>query len=318
MGEFSAIAQLFQDRATLQHPATRIANGDDASVHAVPQGMELVVSTDSAVSGVHWPVDMPLDIAAKRAMGAALSDLAAMGAEATWVWLSVVAKDMQSLQAISDGIVDICQQYKLELAGGDTVHAAVDMLNITVAGLLPTAQAMTRSDAQIGDDIWLCGDLGLSAWGLQQWLSGNKHDKKDIEAFQTIQPLLQEGVQLRQLGVRCCMDVSDGLLQDAGHIARASNMLLSLDVQKIKQLAAYPLLMQSLSDEEALSMMLSGGEDFALLFTAKATLRSALENMNASMIGVCKRGKGTEVLQHGQQVHFESKGYDHFGEHCEH
>jgi len=309
--EFDAISRLFQTRATYTNPLTQLANGDDASVHHIPDDMALVMSTDTAVSGVHWPEDMPLEIAGHRAVCAALSDLAAMGAKATWVWLAVMAKDTISLQQMSRGIIDACNTFHVELAGGDTVSSATNTVSVTVGGLVPKTTAMTRSGAMREDEVWIFGDLGLSAMGLEQWLAG-KHDGHCLSSFKTILPLLDIGEQIRALGIRACIDISDGLLQDAEHIAKASAIQMNINVEQLQELPSFKTL-ADINKKKALKLTLSGGEDYALLFTASPEQHQILQGLGAYCIGNCSEGNTVCLLHEGAEIEHNVKGYDHFG-----
>jgi thiamine-monophosphate kinase len=309
--EFDAISRLFQQRTPFKHPTTQVGNGDDASTHSIPDGFELVVSTDTAVEGVHWPQDMPLDIAGNRAVSAALSDLAAMGATPAWLWLAIMAKDAASLSSMSDGIVQACLTHKVELAGGDTVRSNTNSINVTVGGLLPRGQAMLRTHAQAGDDVWLLGNTGLAAAGLKQWFKGEK-EGCFIPDFQHIKPLYNQGITLRELGIRCCIDISDGLLQDAGHIAKGSALGIHIDLAYIQNLACYQQLLPHFAEEICLKKVLSGGEDYALLCTAPASQQQALQDIHAQHIGTCVKGEGVHLIHEGKIVDYNIKGYDHF------
>jgi len=310
--EFDAIHKLFQARLTHQHASTSIGNGDDASVHNIPAGFELVISTDTAVQDVHWPADMPLDIAASRAVNAALSDLAAMGATPAWIWLAIMAQNKQDLSAMSDGIVATCQAHPIELAGGDTTRASTNAMTVTVGGLVPQGKAMTRACAKTDDEVWLLGDIGLSAAGLKGWLKGEK-DTAFSQHFTHINPLYEQGKKLRKLGISSCIDISDGLLQDAGHIAKTSQVNMHIEVSTIKNLPAYQQLSAHFSEEESLKMMLSGGEDYALLFTAHTGLHNALIDLGAYPIGQCEQGHEVKLCHQGKSIDYNIKGYDHFG-----
>ncbi|MDQ6961258.1 MAG: thiamine-phosphate kinase [Mariprofundaceae bacterium] len=304
--EFKLINQYFKH--DYQHPATQLGNGDDASVHAIPDGYELVVSSDASVMGSHWPEDFPLKQASDRAVCAALSDLAAMGAEATWVWSTVFLQQPEQAKPIAAGIHAACQRHHIEIAGGDTVKAPYPALNLTVAGLIPSQKVMQRSTAKVGDDLWLYGELGHAALGLQHWQQGIT-SSVFIDAFSKITPHLKQGKQLRELGIRCCIDISDGLLQDANHIAQASNVQLQIHTEKLNII----LLRQDLADEEeALQLALSGGEDYGLLFCACPTLRETLKQISFQQIGTCVEGSNVQVLQHGQEKRAINQGYDHF------
>jgi len=309
--EFDAISHLFQQRTPLKHPTTQVGNGDDASTHVIPDDFELVVSTDTAVEGVHWPQDMPLAVAGSRAINAALSDLAAMGATPAWLWLAIMAKDATSLSSMSDGIVQTCLTHKIELAGGDTVRASNNSINVTVGGLLPKGQAMLRTHAQVGDDVWLLGNTGLAAAGLKQWFQGETKGCF-VPHFQHINPLYKQGITLREMGIRCCIDISDGLLQDAGHIAKGSALSIHIDLTYIQNLACYQQLLPHFDKETCLKKVLSGGEDYALLCTAPTSQQQAMQNIGAQHIGRCVQGEGVHLIHKGKTVDYNIKGYDHF------
>ncbi len=309
--EFDAITHLFQARTPFRHPTTTLGNGDDASVHHIPENMEVVISTDTAVEGVHWPKDMSLGIAGSRAINAALSDLAAMGATPAWVWLAISAKDKPSLSQMSRGIVQACVTHHIELAGGDTVNAVVNSITVTVGGLVPKGAAMRRNAAIPGDKVWILGDLGLSAAGLQQWLQ-NKPSGRFISHFQTITPLYKQGIALREMGIQSCIDISDGLLQDLNHISQASQVGIDIDIHLIQKLDSYQNLTSELNAENALKMMLGGGEDYALCCTAPDTKHHLLTKLGAKHIGCCNKGSGVQLVQHGTMMDYNIKGYDHF------
>ncbi|MFQ5582508.1 MAG: thiamine-phosphate kinase [Mariprofundaceae bacterium] len=307
ISEFELIDQAFRQGGTPTHPLTHIANGDDASVHALQDGMELVVSTDISMAGVHWPHDFPLDMAADRAICAALSDLAAMGAEGCWAWVSVMTTSSDDGMAIGAGVNAALKRHGIELAGGDTVHASCNAIAVTVAGQVPEGVAMRRDKAQAGDDIWLCGNIGHAALGLAQWQQG-EHDGPFVNAFARVEPLLETGISLRKAGVRCCIDISDGLFQDASHLADASH--IALDIQ-LQDCPGWDALCRATDIETAEAMAAGGGEDYALLFTAPADFRWKLEAL-AAHVGVCKAGAGVQLWCEGHKLDVTDKGYDHF------
>jgi len=306
--EFELIQRCFADSCSVRHPSVQLGIGDDASIHHLPPGQEWVVSTDTSVQGIHWPEDMPLQMAAKRAVASALSDLAAMGAEPVCAWLNVVGVDQAQIVAIGEGITAALDYFGVMLAGGDTVHGPVNSISVTVAGQLPVGEAMRRDRADAGDCVWLCGRVGFAAAGLQQWLQGER-EGACVDAFVNIQPCLQEGIHLRRLGVRSCIDVSDGLLQDAEHLARASNVELELYLEALPD---WKWLRQK-AGEHAVNFALAGGEDYALLFTAPDTLCELKEI--AVPVGRCLTGGEAGVVQvwwNGRMISPENTGYDHF------
>jgi len=305
--EFELIARAFRRGDAPVHPLTRIGNGDDASVHALADGMELVVSTDVSVAGVHWPSNMPVDMAADRAVCAALSDLAAMGAEGCWAWVSVMATGGDEVMAMGTGVNAALARHGMELAGGDTVHAGCNAIAVTVGGQLPAGSAMRRDAARAGDELWLCGYVGHAALGLARWQQGERAGPF-VDAFVRVRPLLETGIRLREIGVHCCMDVSDGLLQDAAHIASASGVALDIQLQDCP---GWQELCQSVDIRTAQDLAAGGGEDYALLFTAPAQLQSQIAD-SATRIGTCRAGTGVQLWHEGRKLEVAEKGYDHF------
>ncbi len=309
-GEFELIQHCFAGKAQVRHPSVLLGIGDDASIHALPAGQEWVVSTDTSVQGVHWPEDMPLQTAGKRAVASALSDLAAMGAEAVCAWLNVICSGRQQVHAMAEGVTHALETFGVMLAGGDTVHGPVNSISVTVAGYLPAGTAMRRDQVRAGQCLWLCGRVGFAALGLQQWLQGERNSA-GVDAFVNIQPLLYAGKRLREAGVRSCIDISDGLLQDAGHLARASRVALELHLDA---LPAWNLLRQQ-AGERAAELALGGGEDYALLFAAPKDL-PALEGIAVPIGRSLSRGEeGTvQVYCDGRIIESVDAGYDHFAE----
>jgi len=304
VGEFDLIDSCFAGKGGKPRAFTLLGIGDDASIHQPAAGMELVVSTDASLAGVHWPMDLPVAIAAGRAVCSALSDLAAMGAEPLSCWLNVMAEDTDAVEQMGLGATAALLRHDVELVGGDTTRSPCNALAVTVAGQLPAGSAMRRDAALADDDVWLCGRVGFHASGLQQWLTGEK-DGCFVVEFTHIEPLLRQGVMLREQGVRCCMDISDGLLQDAEHLARASGVGMDIELSLLPD---WSQLVAELGEAKALQNAAHGGEDYALLFTAPAgkTLDQACR------IGRCRSQPGVALRLHGDLITVEKSGYDHF------
>ncbi len=305
-GEFNLINRLFKGKGGTSKPFTQLGIGDDASIHQLGTGMELLVSTDTSVQNVHWPDDFPLDKAADRAVCSALSDLAAMGAEPVSVWLNVMAVDSAAVEMIGQGATGVLKRYDIELAGGDTCRSATNALSVTVAGSAPLGSAMRRDRARSDDAIWLAGSLGFHSLGLKQWMNGQK-DGAFVSCFETIMPLLEAGVALRQAGVACCIDVSDGLLQDANHICSASGIGMDLE---LAELPGWSELCAEVGQSLALQAVAKGGEDYALLFTAPAEMNFSADL--AIRIGQCNQGQGARLLLNSEKIDIGGNGFDHF------
>jgi len=306
MGEFQLITDTFHTGIPIIDPGTSIGNGDDASVHQLADGEELVISSDMAVAGVHWPHNFPLHLAADRAVCAALSDLAAMGAEARWVWLAVACDDQEKFKAIGEGASAAIKRYWVELAGGDTVRAAQTSITVTVGGSLPKGTAMRRNHANRGDGVWIIGRAGFSSLGLKQWLA-EMEEGYFKRYFETVKPRLEQGVKLRELGVKCCIDISDGILQDASHVARDSSVGMALELSSFP---GWELLCRKVGEKSAIRAVASGGEDYALLFTAPEGM-GWLDSF-ATKVGVCTDGIDVEMQLNGTNLEGLATGFDHF------
>jgi len=307
MGEFEIIEHAFRQRAPFVHVLTCLRNGDDASIHAVPMGHEITISTDISMAGKHWPEDFPLNDAACRAVNAAVSDLAAMGATPAWMWLGVMAVSSDDADQMGQGVGMALSSLSMELAGGDTICSPVNALSVTVAGLMPEGSGMRRDAARAGQDIWLCGKTGFAAYGLQQWRQGRREGGY-VTYFRKVRPLVSEGTRLRELGVRCCIDVSDGLLADAEHMADASGVALHF---QLAETPGFLPLLKEVDEQEVIRLVLSGGEDYALMFTAPVNMRKSLQSL-ACRIGKCRKGNGVHVTLNGRTVSPGDKGYKHF------
>jgi len=306
MSEFDLIWNAFLKGAPRSHTDTSVVNGDDASVHTVPEGMELVISTDTSIIDVHWPRDIPLDMAADRAVCASLSDLAAMGAEARWAWVSVVSPDAELLEEIGNGINEALNRYRVELAGGDTTRGPAVVLTITVGGVVPKGKAMIRGAANDDDSVWMVGRAGFASLGLQQWLAGM--DEGYFKPyFAEVKPKLELGIKLRELGVRCCIDVSDGVLADAGHIAEASGVGMELELLNFP---GWEKLCHKVGNKSAIEAVAGGGEDYALIFTAPKVM-NWLDSF-AFYIGRCTQSGHVELFLDGNKINELKPGYDHF------
>jgi len=307
MGEFELINDTFHTGIPIIDPGTRVGNGDDASVHQLANGEELVISSDMAVEGTHWPLGFPLHLAADKAVCAALSDLAAMGAEARWVWLAVACNDQEKFKAIGEGVNAATKRYWVELAGGDTVRAPQTSITVTVGGSLPKGTAMRRNQASIGDGVWVVGKVGFASLGLKQWLA-EMEEGYFKRYFEEVKPRLEHGVKLRELGVKCCIDISDGVLQDASHLALASSVGMTLE---LSDFFGWEVLCRKVGEKSAITAVVSGGEDYALLFTAPPGM-GWLESF-ATKVGVCTDGIDVEIQLNGTTLEGLTGGYDHFG-----
>ncbi|MDG2461533.1 MAG: thiamine-phosphate kinase [Luminiphilus sp.] len=279
--------------------------GDDAAALELPAGHVLLVSTDTVSEGVHFPRGTHAVDVAYRAVIAAASDLAAMSAEPLGMLLALTLArtDSEWLAGFATGLREAAAITQLPLVGGDTTQGALTV-SITVLGSAPRATYLTRQSAQPGDRLCVSGTLGDAAAGLSIRLGETVADDQSAlfltDRFTRPSARLALG-QLLRGHATSAIDISDGLLADAGHLARCSGVALEVDS------AALPLseAMQTIADEaQQLNWALGGGDDYELLFTlpADATLPSG-----CTEIGRVRSGSGVFC-----DVMPEQTGYEHF------
>ncbi len=318
--EFEIIAKYF---APLSQSAPGARNlMDDAAVIAPPDGSVHVVTTDTVVEGVHYLSGAPAEDAAAKAMGSNLSDLAAMGAEPVGITLSCAwgkSTDETYIAQFAAALSDWCSGFACPLLGGDTVRTGgPTVLTITAIGMTPAGAELTRDGALPGDGIYVSGTIGDGALGL--FAAQGTFEGADAAAlaflqdrYRMPQPRIGLGVALRG-HASACIDVSDGLLQDAGHIARTSNVRLAIDSQLVPLSHAAKTLIDA--KPELTLKALTGGDDYELLFTASEGLKVG-NDVPVTRIGrVIERGEAPAAAvlldDTGTEITVPGAGYRHF------
>lgn len=263
--EFTLIYRYFS--ALGRGEGVHLSVGDDCAILGLKPGERLATSVDTMVEGVHFPADtFPEDIGF-RAVSVAASDLAAMGARplAMTLALTLPAADELWLHAFSQGIADAAAQYQLPLVGGDTTRGPLT-ITVQVLGALPPAQALLRGGASRGDELYVSGTLGDAAGALAflfgDWRPSPEEAEYLLDRLNRPRARIELGREL--LGkATAAIDISDGLLADAGHIAAASGIRLDIDPLL---LPLSPVLKAHPSPEQARLWALTGGDDYELCF----------------------------------------------------
>lgn len=278
--EFDLIERI--RRRVIARGDVELGIGDDAALLRVPAGRQLVVAMDTLNAGVHFPDDTaPADIGWK-ALAVNLSDLAAMGAEPAWctLSLSMPSADADWLDAFLDGFGALAGRHDVALVGGDTTRGPLSVC-VTVHGLVAPGMALRRDAARVGDDVWVSGTLGDAAAALA--LKGSGLVRVDACAspadaaalalrLDRPEPRVALGPRLAGLA-NAAIDVSDGLLSDLAHVARASGVRIEVDVDA---LPSSPALAGLLHAPTRRLLQASGGDDYELCFTAPADARERL------------------------------------------
>ena len=316
----SGLIERYFRAAGAQRPDVRLGIGDDAAVLAPPPGQELIATTDTLVEGVHFPPHIPPAAIGHRALAVNLSDLAAMGARPAWALLALTLPQAQEpwLEEFAAGFATLAREHRVALVGGDTTRGPL-CISVQLLGFVPAGAALRRSGAQAGDLLFVSGCPGDAAAGLaleQRRLSAPEPARTYLrERFLRPTPRVALGEALRGFA-SACIDVSDGLLGDAGKLAQASGLGVQLEYERLPLSAA---LQQSLGEDEARRLALSGGDDYELCFAVPparlAALRAQLppERWGYAHIGALAAGSGARVLRAGTVMEFSHSGYQHFG-----
>lgn len=315
VGEFELIQRYFADSTEASSDASVVLGiGDDCAILDIPAGQQLVVSIDTLVEGTHFLPDTAPELLASRLMGAAVSDLAAMGATPAWLTLALTLpeSDESWLAAFSQQLHQLCQRFQITLIGGDTTRGPL-ALSAQVHGFVTAGKALRRQGAQVDDLICVSGCLGDSRAGLEGQLNGfplQQHAAYLHQRFFAPEPRLTLGQQLTDMATSC-IDISDGLLSDLQHILQASQVGARLQLEALPLSAA---LVESFGEAQAREWALSGGEDFELCFTLPATELPKLAqlDMAVAVVGKVTQAPDLSLMLRGEPYQAQRAGFDHF------
>ena len=315
LGEFELIERYFTRTAR----QAALGVGDDCALLAPTAGMHLAVSSDMLVEGRHFLSTVAPDRLGHKALAVNLSDLAACGARPTAFTLALAlpAADAAFLEPFARGLFAIADRHGCELVGGDTTRGPLTIA-ITVFGEVPRGAALLRSGAQPGDDLWVSGTLGDARLALEVFRG---HAALDADALVRVRRAMEEpeprvalGQALRGIAT-AAIDVSDGLAGDLGHVLRSSGVAAIVDVDALPRsadLAAQPAARQH-------NCLLSGGDDYELVFTAPPELRIAVAaaaiaaGTAVTRIGAITAGAGIRWSDaSGRPVAGPAASFDHF------
>lgn len=296
LGDLGEVDVIHRLRGRIPGAATvKVGLGDDTAVVAWTEDMDLLLTSDATIRGVHVEVGVEPEAIGRKALARALSDIAAMGGKPLWAVVDLVApakENWKVVEGIYRGLLTLAQQHGVALVGGDTSCSDPLALHVFVAGQVPRHQALLRSGAVQGEAIYVTGRLGNSLAG--------RHLAFD--------PRLAEGQWLRESGyVSAMMDLSDGLATDLGHLVRESGV-----GAQIRE-ASLPLVRDA-------NAALRDGEDYELLFTVVPEKVADFEaawkqnfDLECTRIGTIVSGS-TVMLEdvHGELRELPPRGYEHF------
>lgn len=314
MDEFELIRRYFSQ---LTKPAADVALGigDDCALLSMPANEVLAVSTDTLVSGRHFPLETaPYDIGWKS-LAVNLSDLAAMGAQARWFTLALTLPnaDQAWIREFARGLSELAAQSGVALVGGDTTRGPLS-ITITAMGAVPVGAALKRSGAQVGDVVCVTGTLGDAALALrlldQLELSPELREKLDRPI-----PRLAAGLALRDIA-HAAIDLSDGLAGDLAHVLEASGAGAEIYSARLPSSLEFK---KHVAPAEALTMQVQGGDDYELCICLapekfdEAVARLAVCDVPLTLIGRVTSESGLRFLNaNGATIELAPNGYRHF------
>jgi len=316
MKEFELIRQIQRETSVSSSgddQGVKLGIGDDAAVLEVTGGRHLVAATDTLNAGTHFPDDTaPFDIGYK-CLAVNLSDLASMGATPRWALLSLSLPkaDPDWVQSFTEGFMSLARQHGVALVGGDTTSGPLSV-SLTALGEIEPGKQLQRNGACAGDLLVVSGNIGGAARVLELLQAGNLDTDRTL--LDRPQPRLALGLALVGFA-SACIDISDGLLADLGHVLKASGQGARIEVGRLP--AAVEL--EELGNESRWNYQLSGGDDYELLFTLpekhKAMVSAWREQLDLelSIIGSIEHAEGVRCVRpDGMAFQPRNSGFEHF------
>ncbi len=284
MQEFELISRYFKHASNSQqnasHAGVLLDKGDDCALLDVASLSSMAVTTDTLVAGVHFVDNMSPYAMAYRALATNLSDLAAMGATPKWFSLALTLPNVDEtwLTQFSAGLFALADKHQIYLIGGDTTQGPLS-ITITAMGEVDKNKALRRNAAQLGDGIYVSGQLGDAA-GALDFVLGKKQATNEshehlLQRFEFPSARIKLGQKL--IGVaKAGLDISDGLLADLSHILKASQLGAQLDIASLPLSKA---LLATYGLEQSRAFALGGGDDYELCFTASAANAKYIQDL---------------------------------------
>jgi len=314
-GEFDLIARYFRPLAAGREGALGLA--DDAALNDLPAGERLVVTADALVAGIHFLPDDPPDRIARKMLRSNLSDLAAMGAKPLAYFMTCCFPrplEESWLAGFAAGLAEDQREFEIALMGGDTTATPGPLtLSVTALGTVEAGRELRRSTARSGDLVAVSGTIGDAALGYAL-RCGRLPAVEDaamlLSRHYLPEPRMALGRKLVGLATSC-MDVSDGLAGDLAHIAETSGLSAVIEASKVPLSTPAKAILRR--DPQWLKTVLTGGEDYELLFTVPPARGRQLRDLPVTVIGRMEPGKGIKVLDDaGDPLYLGSGGYRHF------
>ena len=319
MKEFELIKRYFTDQVVKRKEVT-LGIGDDCALISPPQNQEIAITTDTLVSGVHFPENTAPRAIGHKAVAVNLSDLAAMGAEPSWISIAITLPEIDEswVNEFCQGVFELCEYFNVQLIGGDTTQGPLS-ITVTAQGLCPEGTALKRSGATPGQWIYVTGEIGDAALAL-------KHINNEVQ----VEPAFRESVierldypkprvlagQTIRLYASAAIDISDGLIADLTHICLHSQVGANIVLDNLPLSKG----MIATMGDQAAELALNGGDDYELLFVVdeanKVGMETALSQLGIafSCIGQTNNSNKITTTLNDQAVNINTAGFEHFSE----
>ena len=316
LSEFSIIERFFTSKSH-KHSQVQLGVGDDCAVLGMAEDCEWVVTVDTMVEGVHFFPNTQPEFLAHKLLAVNLSDLSSMGARPVAITLALTlpAFDEDWLQRFSDRLFQLTDRFEVDLIGGDTTSGPLT-LTLQALGLVPKGRALCRHQAKVGDLIYLTGFLGDAGLGLKVVQGYDLEDSQSVlKRFHCPDPRVAIGSIILPYA-NACIDISDGLLSDLGHVLKKSRVGANLYWEQLplsSQVRSY------IYETNDWKMPLNGGDDYELCFTVSPENQQRLERclseqpVMCSQIGVVEAGDALFLTKSGVRESVVATGFQHFG-----
>ncbi|BFM13331.1 thiamine-phosphate kinase [Simiduia litorea] len=317
LSEFELIKRYFYQSARAF--GVNMGIGDDCALLSAPENKLLAVSMDTLVGGIHFPRNADPELIAERALRVNLSDLAAMAAEPLWftLGLTLPSVDERWLEGFAKGLFTVADEFNIALVGGDTTRGPLS-ITIQVHGAVEAEHALMRSNARVGDVVYVTGNLGDAAAALavirQELTVGKSAFSYFMSHYYRPLPHIKDAKLLRDIST-CGIDVSDGLLADLGHICEESGVGAKVDIERVPVSTA---LNKVATAEQIADWALAGGDDYQLCFTVPQARLAKIEQLiangklHATAIGEIVKGSEVVCYIGGEVFEPKRRGYSHF------
>lgn len=313
MTEFDLIYKLINTQSVNRDDVVT-GIGDDCAILSVPDGCSLAVSMDTLVEGVHFPVSTPAFSIGYKSLAVNLSDLAAMGAKPSWITLSLTLPEADEswITDFVKGVFALADKYNVQLIGGDTSRG---LLSVTIQAHGFVKKPLLRSGAKPDDLIFVSGNIGDASLGLASYNGSLNISDTCVKKLNEPEPQVELGLAINDFATSC-IDISDGLFSDLGHVCHQSGCGADIFLNKLPISAEYK---SHFNEQPDYQNAVSFGDDYELCFTVHSRDKTKVSEISKELgIKLTCIGKITDVIdikffsKEKEEITFTKKGFEHF------